>query len=236
MTDWSQLKHAYGSAQDIPALFSRLEAEPTRELWSDLWSRLCHQGSTYSASFAALAWLTDVASQRGQNRDDALLLAGAIVAGADEKTLAPYADKIEPLRLLANDRIREPANPDVYVYLLQAAMAFDGVPVWSECLEGLAEEEYEASCPECEMGVFIVIGEAGYFSAVGDYEPGDPAGIPLRPALPDDLDGPARQLYGAAYEAGAERVAVGLTHLFGSATCAECGSEFSVAEQVADQY
>ncbi|MEV5009889.1 hypothetical protein [Streptomyces sp. NPDC055692] len=236
MTDWSRLKHAYGSAQDLPVLFGRLETEPTKDLWNDLWSRLCHQGSTYSASFAALTWLSDAAGHRGRSRDDALLLAGAIVAGADEETRARHADEIEALRLLAHQRVREQADPEVYVYLLQSAMAFEGVPVWSECLEGLADEEYELACPECDMGVFIAIGEAGYFSAVGDYEPGDPPGTPLRPALPENLEGPARQLHDAAFEAGAERVAVGLTHLFGRATCEECGAEFSIAEQVADQY
>ncbi|MFF8594548.1 hypothetical protein ACF061_24475 [Streptomyces sp. NPDC015220] len=236
MIDWSLLKHAYGTAEDIPVLFDRLGTGPSDEVWSDLWSRLCHQGSVYSASFAALAPLADLGDKAGKDGDNALILAGAIVAGADEGTRARHMDEIEALRLLAHGRVREPADPDVYVYLLQAAMAFDGVPVWSECLEGLADEEYEVSCPECDMGVLIAIGEAGCFSAVGDYEPGDSSAIPLRPALPQDLEGPARQLYEAAREAGVGRVAAGLTHLFGNATCAECGTEFSLSEQVADQY
>ncbi|MCN9244151.1 hypothetical protein NGF19_25790, partial [Streptomyces sp. RY43-2] len=61
MTDWSRLSHAYGSAQDIPMLLDRIASEPKPELWSDLWSALCHQGSVYSAGFAALPWLADMA-------------------------------------------------------------------------------------------------------------------------------------------------------------------------------
>ncbi|WP_445277460.1 hypothetical protein [Streptomyces sp. DSM 41033] len=79
MTDWSQLSHAYGSAEDIPALLDQIASEPSPERWNDLWSALCHQGSVYSASFAALPWLADVAN--GDDREQAvsaLNLAGAI--------------------------------------------------------------------------------------------------------------------------------------------------------------
>ncbi|MFJ4847829.1 MULTISPECIES: hypothetical protein [unclassified Streptomyces] len=203
-------------------------------MWSDLWSRLCHQGSVYSASFAALSKLADVGSKAGQAGDDALILAGAIVAAADGDTRRDHIDDIDRLRSLARERIRRPAEPGPYIYLLQAAMALDNVPVWSEALEGLADETYEVFCPECEMGVFIAIGEAGYFSAVGDHEPGDPDVKPLRPAEPADLSGPARLLYDAACEAGIASVMVALTHLFGTGTCGECGAEFVVAEQVAE--
>ena len=74
MTDWSQLKHAYGTAEDIPALFERLGREPNDEAWRDLWSRLCHQGSVYSASFASLPLLAELGGKVGMDGDNALLL------------------------------------------------------------------------------------------------------------------------------------------------------------------
>ncbi|WP_051740023.1 hypothetical protein [Kitasatospora sp. MBT66] len=236
MTDWSQLKHAYGTAEDIPALFERLGAEPNDEAWSDLWSRLCHQGSVYSASFAALALLADLGSEAGKDGDNALVLAGAIAEAADDDARDQHGAPIERLRTLAHARIRRPAEPAFYVSLLQTAMALDGVPVWSSALEGLADGSVEVFCPECEMGVFVSIGEAGYFSAVGDWEPGDPEGSPLRAAAPADLSGPARMLFDAAGEAGIDTVAVALTYLFGEGTCGECGADFSIAEQVTEQY
>jgi hypothetical protein len=86
-TDWTQLSHAYGSAGDIPALLDRIELAPTAELWNALWSSLCHQGSVYSASFAALPRLAAIAAtQPGEQRVNALVLAGAIMAGAGVRT------------------------------------------------------------------------------------------------------------------------------------------------------
>ncbi|MEY9963493.1 hypothetical protein ABIA33_001526 [Streptacidiphilus sp. MAP12-16] len=236
MTDWSQLEHAYGTAEDVPALFERLGTERNDEVWRDLWSRLCHQGSVYSASFAALALLADLGSEAGTHGDNALILAGAIAADADDETRGQYGAPIKRLRTLAHARIRLPADPVFYIYLLQTVMALDAVPVWSSALEVLADETIEVFCPECEMGVFVSIGGAGYFSAVGDWAHGDPEGSPLRAAEPDDLSGPARVLYDAASETGVDTVALALTYLFGLGTCGECGAEFSIAEQVAEQY
>jgi hypothetical protein len=56
--EWKELKHAYGSASDIPELLRQLDTLPsangTAEPWFSLWSALAHQGDVYSASFAAV--------------------------------------------------------------------------------------------------------------------------------------------------------------------------------------
>lgn len=55
---WSELRHADGTAADIPPLLRALEslpgAENNSEPWFSLWSALAHQGDVYSASFAAV--------------------------------------------------------------------------------------------------------------------------------------------------------------------------------------
>lgn len=55
---WSELRHAYGSAADIPALLKALDGQPDAkgedEPWFSLWSALAHQGDIYPASFAAV--------------------------------------------------------------------------------------------------------------------------------------------------------------------------------------
>ena len=63
---WSELKHAYGSAEDIPSLlqmvYDKPHVDPTmNEVWTDLWSALCHQGDIYSASTAAVPHLIEAA-------------------------------------------------------------------------------------------------------------------------------------------------------------------------------
>lgn len=64
---WSELTQAYGSATGIPALLRQLESSPggqhyTSEPWHSLWSALCHQGTVYSASFAAVPHIVRAAA------------------------------------------------------------------------------------------------------------------------------------------------------------------------------
>ena len=64
---WASLAHAYGTAADVPGLLRALtplsqsagEAEP----WFSLWSALAHQGDVYTASFAAVPHVVDVAER-----------------------------------------------------------------------------------------------------------------------------------------------------------------------------
>ena len=56
---WSDLRHAYGSASDIPAMLHELEQFPPHDdseapPYFMLWSSLCHQGDVYTASYAAV--------------------------------------------------------------------------------------------------------------------------------------------------------------------------------------
>ena len=76
--DWSRLKHAYGSASDLPRLFEGIgDPEAADIAWEDLWASLCHEGTVYTASFAALPVLADIATGRKPGaRGQALGLAG----------------------------------------------------------------------------------------------------------------------------------------------------------------
>ncbi|MFF2616567.1 hypothetical protein [Kitasatospora sp. NPDC058046] len=241
MTDWSRLHHAYGSAEDVPALLDRIAAEPSAELWNDLWSALCHQGSVYPASFAALPWLADLAARGDRDQAvNAVVLAGAITAGADQlheagDVRAEHAAEIAGLLEAANRYLRTATDRGEYVHLLEAVLGFEGVAGWSEDLAwGLGSEEYEVSCPGCGAGLFIVFGERGHFSTGEDYAltDGDIETRPLRPADPADLDGIGRRLHDLALADGQREVAHALTHVFGGATCPDCGTDFPVADRI----
>ncbi|MFF4392538.1 hypothetical protein ACFY0G_38220 [Streptomyces sp. NPDC001552] len=156
MTDWPQLSHAYGSAEDIPTLLARIASEPESELWNDLWSALCHQGSVYSASFAALPWLADMAESEDRGQAvNALSLAGAIMAGAEQPHGAgdvrtQHSAEIATLLASVNRRLRTATDRTEYIDLLASMLGFEGVVGWSEDLAwGLGNEEYEVSCPGC---------------------------------------------------------------------------------------
>lgn len=63
---WSELRHAYGDASNIPGLLSQLINLPSSkgdaEPWFSLWSALAHQGDVYDSSFAAVPHVVRAAS------------------------------------------------------------------------------------------------------------------------------------------------------------------------------
>ena len=83
-SDWGKLRHAYGLATDIPGLLARASSAPAPqafddEPWFSLWSALCHQGTVYPASYAAVVELVGIAfSREGGARAECLLLAACI--------------------------------------------------------------------------------------------------------------------------------------------------------------
>lgn len=243
MTDWSQLDHAYGTAEDIPGLLRQLEPGGSDRVWSDLWSRLCHQGSVYSASHAALPTLTRLAHEWSPgDRDRPLMLAGAILASIDQPYGQPdphvaYAAEIAELRALTDEALRVPGlaeDPGSYVVLLGTLLAFEGVEVWAEQLDGLTREEFELPCPDCETENFIVFGEYGYFSTLDCLYMNnmDSKRIPLQAVPASALEGLAKRLHTRIRADGHPDVADKLTYVFGKAECAECGTGFRVDEAV----
>ncbi|MEV8623468.1 hypothetical protein [Streptomyces sp. NPDC051079] len=241
MTDWPHLSHAYGSAEDIPALLARIASEPEPELWNDLWSALCHQGSVYPASFAALPWLADMADNEDRDQAvNALNLAGAIMAGAEQPhgagdVCTRHAAEIATLLASVNRRLRTTTDRTEYIDLLESMLGFEGVGGWSEDLAwGLGNEEFQISCPCCETDLFIVLGERGFFCTSEDYALSDDniETRPLRPTSPEGLEGLGRRLHDIALTDGQHDVAHLLTFVFGSATCPDCETDFSVADQV----
>jgi hypothetical protein len=67
--EWKNLSHAFGSASNIPDMLQDLAASKTKssdyreEPWFSLWSCLCHQDDIYTASFAAVPHIFDIASK-----------------------------------------------------------------------------------------------------------------------------------------------------------------------------
>ncbi|GAA1382547.1 hypothetical protein GCM10009639_01800 [Kitasatospora putterlickiae] len=241
MTDWSRLSHAYGPADDIPDLLDRIASAPTAELWSDLWSALCHQGTVYPAGFAALPWLAGRARCGEREQEvQAVLLAGAILAGAGpshgvDDVRARFATETAALLVAANRQLGAGTDPTDYVHLLEAVLGLEGVPGWGEELAwGIVNEEYQIACPDCEGDLFIALGERGFFSAADDYALTDGAveTRPLRPAAPADLNGIGRRLHDRALADGRQEVAHVLTHVFGHATCPSCEADFAVADRI----
>src|SRR5262245_30565233 len=81
---WRQLEQASGTAKDVPGLLAHavIERRPSHRpdtIWFELWSSLCHQGDTYSASYAAVPHLLRIAQLPAfKYRYDPLLLIASI--------------------------------------------------------------------------------------------------------------------------------------------------------------
>lgn len=231
MTDWSQLTHAYGSAENVPGLLDRLTTSPDEQSWDDLWSALCHQGSVYSASFAALPWLANIGDSPDRTRAvQAVLLAGAIVAAAKSSADTVRAQHAEPVaRLLASANRYLPTASDrsEYVYLLECVLSLEGTAQWADDLAwGVVEEEFEIECPECAADLVVALGDT---ALVCTDENGESR--PLRPAKPSDLGGIGRRLHDTAVAHGQPTTAQAFTRMFGHATCPSCRTDFVVADQ-----
>ncbi|MEU8445923.1 hypothetical protein AB0F05_36500 [Streptomyces microflavus] len=234
MIDWSTLHDAYGPAHAIPGLLDRAIGRD-QEAIDGLWGRLCHQGTITPASIAALPQLADIAKTEGAG-DWALDLAGAIAGGllqphgADEE-VARRAATLSELRALAAARLRSGLTGKMYLSRLRAMLAFDGQPLWFEALDDFTDSFVTVACPHCDAPVTIAIGDYGCYSSIRDWNLGDVHQVPLRPAIPHELTGTGRMLHETAVRDGQQRLAWGLTPLFGQAECPGCGSVFGIADE-----
>ena len=247
MTDWSQLTHAYGPADDVPALLELAEADPRNPAWNELWSRLCHQGTVYPASYAALPALARMARKwPAADRTTPLYLSGAIVASIDQPytDVDPYtehATEIAELIALTQETLKNPrlsGDPGTWVQLMGTLLSLEGVEVWGEQLDGLNNEEYEVPCPRCEDENFIVFGGYGYFSTADSMYMKHPEAHrnPLLPSDPSALRGLAERLHARALADGHQQLARQLTYVFGNARCVQCDELFSVEAAVTTRW
>ncbi|MFF8271540.1 hypothetical protein ACF059_29775 [Streptomyces sp. NPDC016562] len=235
MVDWSTLHDAYGTAAAIPGLLERA-ADRDQDAISRLWDRLCHQGTIFSASIAALPQLADIADDTGFG-DWALDLAGAIAGGllqdhhgADEE-VTRQKPTLARLRGLAAARLAPGQDRRTYLGLLRAILAFDLQPLWFETLDDFTDSFYTVACPHCRAAVTIAIGDYGCYSSIRDWDLGDVHRIPLRPATADGLTGAGTMLHELAERDSQTRLAWGLTYLFGRAECPGCESIFGIASE-----
>jgi hypothetical protein len=236
MTDWAALQHAYGEAGDVPGLLLAAEDSGTEfgPAWDEVWSRLCHQGTVYTASYAALPLLADIAQRHPPAGYVAALdLAAAIVASTDGPidpavVRREHANTITRLRALA-DRNLALADGDIeFVYGLQALMAFEDGGVWQRQLNHVADGELPAECPNCRE--FLILDLAGPEHTLANYTDKSVLPTPVRPADPPDDGSVAGRLLALSRGAGRSEVATLLRYALGSATCPNCGTAFGLAD------
>jgi hypothetical protein len=254
MTDWRTLDHAYGNAADIPGLLNQLTPEPEASVWEELWSRICHQGTVYSASFAALPALADAAERwKPKERAMVIALAASIVdseevhGGCREDLLHPVEWVVPRLQRSCWESLAETGlSKGDFIYLLQAARAFEGDRFWGRELDHLASGEFPGNCPDCGVDLYLVIGEYGFFTTAEEWveRTGSTSGaIEARQGIKrtpiemnnDVLAGAGQLLYEHAVAAQQAEVADWIRYVFGTSECPSCGHHFAVQDAIAEQ-
>lgn len=230
--DWAHLRTAYGSAEGVPDLLCRAEEADgdSGGAWDDLWSHLCHQGTVYTASYAAVPTLSAMClRQEPRGYMAPLQLVGSILASNDapegaELMRAKYATEVGHLRAVA-ERCLELAKDDVeFIYGLETLAAFEGRGVWSRNLGYLADREVPVVCISCGENLLVDI--EALPSTVTCWD----ASRHATAVEPNEKVGPAEQrLLSLAMANNRPVVAAKLRYLFGCVTCPECGSAFPTA-------
>jgi len=166
---WGELRHAYGSAADIPALLRQLPSAPIKsresesEPWFSLWSALCHQSDVYEASFAAVPHIIAAAARRAPSgRSEYLFLAGTIES-MRHKASSPsipadleraYVEALGAAVPLALESLQVEVEVSWFQGLLAALAAFRG---FSELGSAVSDLARELECPACS-GTFVAPG------------------------------------------------------------------------------
>ena len=234
MPDWPSLHHAYGSAGDVPAFLNAIVPDPQAEVWDDLWSRLCHQGTVYSASFAALPFLADIAGTWSPvDRMPILSLAGQIVASNDVAgNRAEMTRGLDPalhaLENLALESLPAASNAEAFVYVLQSILGLRCVTPWARCIDHVLGEEFQVICPQCDAELFLVMGAVDRFATSDDpiYGPTEkrsPIRLPDRALTPDE-----QWILDACDKGGYPLLTRSLHHAFGSTRCPDCGAAIDI--------
>ncbi|MFK0256500.1 hypothetical protein [Streptomyces sp. NPDC090445] len=142
--DWAALEHAYGAADDVPDLLRAAgSADPQvrDEALEELVSSLCHQGSVYSATAAAVPFLARLALDGPGDRLRLLwLLHGAADGAGPEwrQVRRAVAAALPPLLALADDEDRSVRRTMVWII---AACEEASLPLMPLLRARLAEED-----------------------------------------------------------------------------------------------
>ncbi|WNG49431.1 hypothetical protein F0U60_38905 [Archangium minus] len=242
--EWSVLQHAYGAASDIPELLTRLRVQPDDEVWDELWCCLCHQYTTYSATYAALPHLADIArAQPPSARERFLNFAGVVAAWTEEEAVpAPYradvARAMESFRALAGEALLlHRYEQSAFIYLLEAFAALHGLRKLGRQLSRLDDGELECLCPHCEAHLLILVETPAFQLTTEDPAPSSHAkktsvvpassnAPPWTPSLLHHVD--VASLRALAAHAGHDQVAEWLRQLEGTGSCPACGGSFEL--------
>jgi hypothetical protein len=177
---WALLSHAYGKANDVPEMIPELRKNFESEQENDFfYGYLCHQNSTYSATFAAVPHIVEIAFQptlNAINQASIVIFCGDVHALRDydrryeidsndknlvsrlaEEIESAYLKSIEKIKPLAEKLFGSEQLTDEYPkYLFFSFLAFHEQEKLSRMFFEFSElEEFVFNCQNCENEIYL---------------------------------------------------------------------------------
>jgi hypothetical protein len=231
--DWSLLSHAFGAADDLPEILSALSPDPSSEPWGELWGRVCHQGTTYTASPYVLPRLLELAGGWEPKCRVMPITLAASIAASGEFDIHGFEVIVDGLYRLARETASaEGLSRSDRVELASSAVTLAGDRFWGPELSELNMGELQGSCPQCEVELYLTIGDAGDFVSISDpvSKPAFVEGID--PCQPDELAGTISWVHQVTLNASDEELARRVRCVFGQSVCPACEVRFQVSEAI----
>lgn len=232
--DWARVQDAYGSAEAVPGLLARAAEDPSDSgVWIDLWSRLCHQGTVYEASFLAIPTLAAIARSAPATAYSPPLNLLAAIAGSTDVSGTPdtrerYADALASCLPAAETYAAAAEDDRDFCYALSVVAGLRGEQTWHQVLTWVAEAGVPVTCPGCGEDLCLILdGYPPHVTLSWDDTSGGPN---LVPAGPDAIVGFAAHMVDAATQHSRHQVARRLLATLGDAWCPVCGLGFSSRE------
>ncbi|WP_406098558.1 hypothetical protein [Streptomyces sp. NBC_01013] len=164
--DWAALEHAYGPADDVPALLraaGSTDARDRDEAVDELYTSLCHQGSVYSATAPAVHFVARLARDGPGRRLPLLwLLHGAADGAGPERQQArrAVATALPALLGLAADRDADVRRAMVWIVAACEEASLPLLPLLRARLETEEDGEVRADLVTA-LGLLDVAPEIG---------------------------------------------------------------------------
>jgi hypothetical protein len=177
---WALLSHAYGNADYIPEMILQLLQDFESEQENDLfYGCLCHQYSTYSATFAAVPHIVEIAFRprtKTKNQSDIVIFCGLVhayrnydrrykinsvnhdfIAELNAQIETAYYAAIEKIKPLAENLFKEnQVDGEVRRLLFFSFLAFQGQEKLSRMFFQYSDlDEFVFDCPNCENEIYL---------------------------------------------------------------------------------
>lgn len=179
---WSKLTHAFGKADDVPKMLRSLELARSgvdRDLaWEELWSSLFDQARVYSATYAAVPFVVDLALARPSDERLLYWIFVSTIASVGEPRDVPPKLREPYLGALARARASVEASDwsllcvDDRPWLVSALAKLQGERGVARAIEGLIDGDLVLACPACDGDVFVSLSQVPFVASNVDPEMG----------------------------------------------------------------